>query len=115
MTVKEIFEEKIPEGLKEREEKASKINSVYQFCITGDGGGDWVVDLTKLEVREGKEEAQCTITVGDQDFVDIVTTMPSGLLILFFHRASQIMSADMLKKRGGAHGRMRDYKGFVIF
>ena len=81
MTVKEIFETKIPEGLKERAEKANKINSVYAFCITGDDGGDWIVDLTKPdggEVRAGKEEAQCTITVADSDFVDIVTGKLNG-------------------------------------
>ena len=36
------------------------INSSYQFNLTGDGGGDWYVDLTKPggEVNAGKLETR---------------------------------------------------------
>ena len=76
MTVKEIFEQRIPEGIKEDPEKAKSINAIYQFKVTGDEGGDWYVDLTAEppEVSAGvHDQAKCTITVGDADFVDIVS------------------------------------------
>lgn len=76
MTVKEIFETQIPDGLKEDPSKAKSINAIYQFNVSGDGGGNWYVDLKSdpPEVKEGSNDAaQCTITVGDEDFVKIVT------------------------------------------
>jgi len=76
MTVKEIFETRIPDGIKEDPAKAKSINAIYQFNVSGEGGGNWYVDLKSDPpgVKEGTSDAaQCTITVGDADFVDIVT------------------------------------------
>ena len=47
LTPKEIFEEKIPAGLKANPDVAEKINATYQFELTGDDGGKWAIDLTK--------------------------------------------------------------------
>lgn len=76
MTVKEIFEERIPNGIKEDPDKAKAINAIYQFKVTGDEACDYYVDLTAdpPAVAEGVNEgAKCTITVGDADFIDVVT------------------------------------------
>ena len=76
MTVKEIFEQRIPDGIKEDPDKAKSINAIYQFKVTGDEGGDWYVDLTAdpPNVAAGvNDDAKCTITVGDADFIDVVT------------------------------------------
>ena len=51
------------------------INSVYQFSISGDGGGDWIIELTpdKQEVREGVDEnAQCAISMSAEDFMGMI-------------------------------------------
>jgi len=75
-TPKSIFEEKIPAQIEKDPAKAQSINAVYQFNITGDGGGTWVIDFTKDEewVTEGpSEDADCTVTVSDGDFVDMVS------------------------------------------
>lgn len=56
-------------------EKASAIGAVYQFNVTGDNEGIWVVDLTKQSdfVSEGaSDNAECTITVTSSDFMDMV-------------------------------------------
>lgn len=56
-------------------DKAQAIGAIYQFNVTGDDGGTWVVDLTKDEdwVSEGpSDDSQCTITVTSGDFVDMV-------------------------------------------
>jgi len=78
LTVSKVFSEQIPSRLKEDPDKAKALGGVYQFNVTGDGGGNWCVDLTVPEVREEKNDgAQCTIEVEDQDFLDIVTgTLP---------------------------------------
>lgn len=72
-TIDEIFTKRIPENL--NADKAKKINACYQFKITGDGGGDYYIDLTKEKDWVGKgvsPNAKCTITVGSKEWVDIL-------------------------------------------
>ncbi len=48
------------------------VNALFQFKITGEPGGSWVVDLKNGngDVRTGEVEgADCTITMADDDFV----------------------------------------------
>jgi len=81
MTPKEIFEQKLPEQMKEKGDEVTKVNAIYQFDITGDNGGKWWVDTTKSggEVGEGENaDAKCTITMGDGDFMDMVDGKLNG-------------------------------------
>lgn len=80
-TCKEIFETKIATRLKSNPEVAQKINASYQFDLTGDGGGSWVVDLTKASdhVMAGKiDEPRVTVTMSAKDFVDLVAGKLNG-------------------------------------
>ena len=45
-TVKDVFERHMPERLKAKPDVVAKINAVYQFNISGEGGGSWAVDCT---------------------------------------------------------------------
>lgn len=75
-TLKEIFEQKIPDRIQNHPEKVEGINAVYEFNITGEGGGVWSLDLTegKREVSSGsKGNAHCTITMGAEDFISMVS------------------------------------------
>jgi len=73
MTPGTFFEEKISAGLKANVAKAQEVNAVFQFCLTGDDGGDWTVDLTVPEVRTGADEdANCTVHMETTDFMDMV-------------------------------------------
>ncbi|MDP8254701.1 MAG: SCP2 sterol-binding domain-containing protein [Candidatus Alcyoniella australis] len=81
LTPKMIFDEKIPENLKNDPGKTAGMNAVYQFNITGDNGGSWFVDLTvdPSAVGEGtSDKANCTITCTDGDFVNIVSGKLNG-------------------------------------
>lgn len=73
-TAKEVFETHLPEKLKAKAEMVNKINSTYKFVITGDGGGTWVVDLTKPggAISAADSEAKCTITMASNDFLDLM-------------------------------------------
>jgi putative sterol carrier protein len=70
----EVFEQQMPARLAAKPDLAQKINAVYKFVVNGDGGGTWIVDLKQPggKITKGDGEANCTITVGAQDFVDIV-------------------------------------------
>ena len=76
MTPKEYFETKVPENLKNRAEKLSSINAVYEFNLGGPTGGIWTLDLTVPggEVKDGSSgKANCTITMDAENFVKMVS------------------------------------------
>lgn len=73
-SAKEIFEAKIPAKL-ESNTGIDGINAIYEFNVTGDNGGTWSIDLSdgKKEVKEGSTgNANCTITIADSDFSDLI-------------------------------------------
>ncbi len=74
-SVKDIFEKHIPDRLKAKPDVVSKINAVYQFNISGPGGGSWVVDCTAPggKIASGSApNARCTVAATDLDFLNIV-------------------------------------------
>ncbi len=73
--VKDVFEKHIPDKFKAKPDVVSKINAVYQFRISGPGGGAWIVDCTAPGGRISAGEvanAKCTVTATDSDFLNIV-------------------------------------------
>lgn len=73
-SVKEVFDTHLPARLQAKSDLVAKINSTYKFVVTGTEGGTWVVDLTKPggAIIHGDNEAKCTITMTDKDFVDLI-------------------------------------------
>lgn len=74
-TVREVFEKHLPDNIAKDVDKAKEVDAVFQFDITGDGGGTWVIDLTKDAdwVTEGaSDDAQCTIEVTEEDWLGIM-------------------------------------------
>jgi putative sterol carrier protein len=82
VTAAEIFEKHIPERLSKKPEIAAAIKSSYQFALTGDGGGQWYVDLTTpgaVDVKSGTLESPgVTITMTAKDFTDLVSGKLNG-------------------------------------
>lgn len=48
-----------------------QVKAVYRFELSGPNGGTWIVDFTERAagVRQGDEQAACTVTMTDADFV----------------------------------------------
>lgn len=71
--VEEIFN-KMEEKLHQRKNEISDIGALVKFDISGPQGGKWIVDLNSetLGVREGDEEANCTFTASDENFVKLI-------------------------------------------
>ena len=70
----EFFDAKAAQ-LKEAGDKLSGINAVYQFNLSGDDGGCWVIELseTAKEVRVGEDgNAQCVISMTSADFMAMI-------------------------------------------
>src|SRR5574342_1359953 len=82
----ELFDEALPARLTQHPEKAKEVNAVYLFKITGEGGGDWTVDLasdppTCTTGDTGK--AQCTIEVSHEDFKAMLGNPQVGMQLYF--------------------------------
>ena len=74
-SVKDVFEKHIPAKLQAKPDVVSKINAIYQFNISGPGGGSWSVDCTTPggKVSEGSSATpRCTVAATDADFLNIV-------------------------------------------
>ena len=74
-SVKDVFERHMPERLHSKPDVVSKINAVYQFNISGPGGGAWSVDCTQPggKVQAGTAPSpKCTVHCTDADFLNIV-------------------------------------------
>lgn len=69
------FQVRIPKRLAKRPEIARRVNALYQFCLTGDGGGSWVVDLRKEptpHIAPGTvEKPDIKVTMTTDDFMEL--------------------------------------------
>ena len=86
MDAKELFDVKVPESLAKHPEKAKEIGAVYLFKITGEGGGEWTVDLASETpfCKPGTHGiASCTIEVGGTDFVSMLGNPAAGMQLYF--------------------------------
>ncbi len=75
-TTKEIFEQQLPAKLKAKLDICKAINAVIEFQLAGDGGGNWMVDLTgpSAAVREGgATNPRVTLLMAAPDFVAMMT------------------------------------------
>jgi predicted lipid carrier protein YhbT len=61
---------------------AANFGAIYKFVLEGAGGGTWVVNL-KDAAREGDGDSDCTISLGAQDFVDLVEGRANGQQLYF--------------------------------
>jgi putative sterol carrier protein len=82
----ELFDVLIPQGLSQYPDKAREVNAIYAFKITGDGGGEWTVDLMKNPptcVRGDNGTAQCTVEVSHDDFKTMLSDPNAGMQLYF--------------------------------
>ena len=72
LTVPEVFKQ-MPNSF--QADKAAGVDVVFQYCIEGEGGGDWqvVVKDGKCEVQDGKHGSPTTtIKMSSADFLDLI-------------------------------------------
>jgi hypothetical protein len=82
----ELFDEQLPAALNKHPDKAKAVNAVYCFKISGEGGGDWTVDLASDPptcTRGDSGKAQCTIEVEHDDFKAMLGNPQVGMQLYF--------------------------------
>ena len=76
MTARDYFEKDSPTMLLEKKDVALEVGAIYQFNISGDGGGSWIVDLKNdpPSVKEGTADAcDCVVDISNDDFIGLIT------------------------------------------
>jgi hypothetical protein len=82
----ELFDTQVPEAIAKFPEKAKEIGAIYLFKVTGDGGGDWTVDLASATpfCKPGVHgNPQCTIEVAHSDFKSMLQNPALGMQLYF--------------------------------
>ncbi len=85
-SAKELFDEQVPKAIAAHPDKAKEIGAVYLFKITGDGGGEWTVDLASATptCQPGAQGTpNCTIEVAHSDFVSMLAKPEMGMQLYF--------------------------------
>src|SRR5450631_1807228 len=84
--IKKIFNETLPAGLAKHPDDAKTIGAKYQINITGEGGGEWQVDVTATgpSCKPGSGDADCTITITSEDFQKLIENPQQNGMQLFF-------------------------------
>ena len=81
MEIQKLFETDLPAWLAGNTDSAKRVGGRYAFNITGDGGGQWYLDLSstgpKCEPGAG-QRADCTITLSAADFQTLWGNLYAG-------------------------------------
>lgn len=83
---KELFDNLVPEALAKHPDKAREVNAIYFFDITGDGGGQWTVDLASNPpaIQQGNAgTAQCSVEMAHEDFQAMLADPQAGMQLYF--------------------------------
>lgn len=90
------FGTRLPDKIKNSLDAVKGIDAVFQFKITGEGGGSWVVDCKNNPgVRQGEEEADVTLELSADDWKTISAT-PSAAMQLYFTGKLKVTGNAML-------------------
>jgi putative sterol carrier protein len=96
----DLFDNIIPNMMSKFPDKAREVNAIYTFKITGDGGGEWVVDCVSNppQVKKGDDgTGQCTIEITHDDFKTMLGD-PTGQvgMQLYFQGKLRVTGDPML-------------------
>ena len=96
--IKQLFNDTLPAALSKNAEEAKTIGAKFQMNITGDTGGEWNIDVsaTGPVCKAGTGEADCTITITDEDFQKLVENPQANGMALFFAGKLKVAGNQML-------------------
>lgn len=81
-TIQEVIDS-LEENFKE--EEAAGVTGVFQLSYSGDGGGDWYLDVNdgKLKVNEGiTEDPDVTVSSTAEDWLDIANGKENPMMMM---------------------------------
>jgi putative sterol carrier protein len=85
--IQKLFNETLPAGLAKHADSAKQVGAKFQMNITGEGGGEWFIDLTDSgpsATASNPGNADCTITITAEDFQKLHENPQANGMQLFF-------------------------------
>ena len=99
--IQKLFNEEIPAMVAKNADGAKQIGAKFQFIITGDGGGEWYLNLTDSDggpsaTAGNPGSADCTMTVTSEDFQKLHENPQANGMQLFFSGKLKVTGNQML-------------------
>jgi hypothetical protein len=84
--IRKFFNDELPAALAKNAEDAKTIGARFQINITGPTGGEWHIDVTSNGpvARPGTGDADCVVTIADEDFQKLAENPQANGMQLFF-------------------------------
>ncbi len=96
--IQKLFNEEVPAQIANNKDAAKQIGATFQMNITGDGGGEWFIDLKDDPriVQGNPGGADCTITMATEDFQKLQENPQANGMQLFFAGKLKVSGNQML-------------------
>ena len=97
--IQKLFNEELPAQLAKNPDGAKQIGAKYQINISGDGGGEWYIDVSDTGPKAEKGNpgnADCTISITAEDFQKLHENPQANGMQLFFAGKLKVTGNQML-------------------
>jgi putative sterol carrier protein len=97
--IQKLFNEELPAAIAKHPDQAKEIGAKYQIIITGDGGGEWYIDVSDSgpKAQAGNPgTADCTMTMTAEDFQKLHENPQANGMQLFFAGKLKVAGNQML-------------------
>ena len=97
--IQKLFNDELPAALAKNPEQAKQIGAKYQINISGEGGGEWYIDVSDTGPKAEKGNpgtAECTITMTSEDFQKLHENPQANGMQLFFAGKLKVAGNQML-------------------
>ncbi|MFO0761075.1 MAG: SCP2 sterol-binding domain-containing protein [Byssovorax sp.] len=101
--IQKMFNEELPAQLAKFPDQAKEIGATFQMNITGDGGGEWHIDVSASgpSATPGNKEADVTLTIASEDFQKLAENPQANGMQLFFAGKLKVSGNQMLAMKLG--------------
>jgi putative sterol carrier protein len=101
--IQQLFNEQLPQQLAAHPAEAKQIGSKFQMNITGEGGGEWHIDVSESgpSATPGNKAADVTITIAAEDFQKLIENPQANGMQLFFTGKLKVAGNPMLAQKLG--------------
>jgi putative sterol carrier protein len=101
--IQKLFNEELPAKLAQFPAQAKEIGAKFQMVITGEGGGEWHIDVSDSgpAAKAGTDAADVTLTVSAENFQKLVENPQANGMQLFFSGQLKVAGNQMLAMKLG--------------
>ncbi|XXY47867.1 SCP2 sterol-binding domain-containing protein [Sorangium sp. So ce269] len=97
--IQKLFNEELPAALAKNTDAAKQLGGKYQINVTGEGGGEWLIDLASANpsIAAGNPGgADVTIALTSEDFQKLHENPQANSMQLFFAGKLKVTGNQML-------------------